>query len=108
MVSSDGVRDESDPVRSEEEYKKKLYKIETDFVKKLDEKEREWREQLGEKDRRLQSLEREKEEAQKQVASLREALKSAEGQCRVMFGATANLGVCGFRIQAAAGGTSGR
>lgn len=82
VVSSDGLKEDSlsESVKSAEEYKKRLYKIESDFVKKLDEKEREWRELLNEKDKRLQNLEREKEEAQKHILSLKESLKNAEGK----------------------------
>lgn len=81
VVSSDGVKEDSisENIKNEEEYKRRLYKIESDFVKKFDEKEREWKELLNEKDRRLQNLEKERDEAQKQIVSLRESLKNAEG-----------------------------
>lgn len=82
VVSSDGVKEDSvsESVKNAEEYKKRLYKIESDFVKKLDEKEREWRELLNERDKRLEILEREKEESQKHILSLKESLKNAEGK----------------------------
>lgn len=81
VVSSDGVREDStsETVKNDEEYKKRLYKIESEFVKKLDEKEREWKELLNEKDKRLQNLEREKEEAQSQILNLKDSLKNVEG-----------------------------
>lgn len=81
VISSDGIKDDniSETVKNEEEYKRRLFKIESDFVKKLDEKEREWKELLAEKDKKLQNLEQEKIEAQKQILNLKESLKNSEG-----------------------------
>lgn len=81
VTSSDGIREDGlgEPLKTEDDFKKRLYKVESDFVKKLDEKEREWRELLNKKDSRLQSLERENEELQRQILSMKESLKNAEG-----------------------------
>lgn len=80
LVSSDGVKEDgSYDLKSEDELKRKISRQEIDFAKKLDEKEREWKASLAEKDRRLQNLERDNEELNKNVASLRESLKNAEG-----------------------------
>ncbi|EFA04056.1 golgin subfamily A member 1 isoform X1 [Tribolium castaneum] len=76
LVSSDGVKEDG-PIDSEE-LRKRILKIEAEFTRKLDQKELEWREIVAEKDKQLQSLEKEKEEAQKQIQMLRETLKSAE------------------------------
>lgn len=79
IVSSDGLKDDSDSVKNEEDLKKKIFKIQTEYVKKLDEKEREWKEVTSEKDKKLQQLEKEKEDALRQINSLKESLRNAEG-----------------------------
>lgn len=86
IVSSDGIREESlDPNRSEEEAKRKISRIENEFARKLEDKEREWREIVGEKDKRMLAMEREKEEALKQIANLKDSLRSAEGDHILYF-----------------------
>lgn len=55
------------------------------MVKKLEEKEKEWKEMISDKDKKVQSLEKEKAEAHKQIAKLRDALKLAEGTSNVHF-----------------------
>ncbi|XP_057651374.1 golgin subfamily A member 1 [Diorhabda carinulata] len=76
IVSSEGVREDG-PIDSDE-FKKRLSRIEYDFLRKLDIKESEWREIVKEKDKRIQSLEKDRDETQQQIASLRESLKNAE------------------------------
>ncbi|KAK9709586.1 GRIP domain [Popillia japonica] len=81
IVSQEGFRDDnhlSEGVKTEEEYKKRLFRIEAEFVRKLDDKEREWKEIMSDKDRHLQNLEKEKDEAYKQIKNLKELLKNAE------------------------------
>lgn len=77
IVSSEGVREDG-PIDSEE-FKKRLNKLESEFARKLEYKEIEWRELIKDKDKRIQTLEREKEETQNQISTLRESLKNAEG-----------------------------
>ncbi|XP_056630414.1 golgin subfamily A member 1 [Diorhabda sublineata] len=76
IVSSESVREDG-PIDSDE-FKKRLSRIEYDFLRKLDIKESEWREIVKEKDKRIQSLEKDRDETQQQIASLRESLKNAE------------------------------
>lgn len=78
IVSSEGFRDDG-PV-DPEEFRKRLFKLESEFARKLDQKEQEWRELIRDKDRQLQNLEREKNEAYKQISNLKESLKEAEGK----------------------------
>lgn len=81
LVSSDGFKDDnSSDVKTEEDFKRKIFKIETEYVKKLDEKEREWKEVVNERDKRLSILEKEKDDAHKQISVLRDSLKNAEGK----------------------------
>ncbi|XP_017773071.1 PREDICTED: golgin subfamily A member 1 isoform X2 [Nicrophorus vespilloides] len=78
LVSSDGVREDNGEFKSEEDYRRRLNRLEQEFAKKLDEKEKEWRDALCDKDKHVQSLEREKEEAHKQIHNLKDSLKNAE------------------------------
>lgn len=78
IVSSEGFRDDG-PV-DPEELRKRLFKLESDFSRKLEQKEQEWRDIVRDKDRQLQNLEREKNEAYKQISNLKESLKEAEGK----------------------------
>lgn len=77
LVSSDGVREDGNI--DSEELRKRIMKVEAEFTRKLDQKELQWREIVAEKDKEFQILQKEKEEARKQIQMLRETLKSAEG-----------------------------
>ncbi|KAL3282011.1 hypothetical protein HHI36_005214 [Cryptolaemus montrouzieri] len=61
-----------------EELKKRIGRIEADFSRKLEYKEKEWSDIVFSKEKQLLLLEREKEEAYKQINNLREKLKAAE------------------------------
>lgn len=88
IVSQEGIKDENhtaEPIRNEDDYKKRLMRIETEFAKKLDEKDKEWREIFSERDKQLQSLEKEKDEAHKQIKNLKDLLKNAEGNKPILY-----------------------
>lgn len=57
-------------------------------MRKLDDKEREWREILSDRDKHLQSLEKEKDEAYKQIKNLKDLVKHAEGSSERRIGTT--------------------
>lgn len=77
IISSDDLKDGA--TIDIEEVKKRVSRIEADFRRRLDQKDKEWSEIINAKDKQLQMLEKEKEEAYKQIANLREKLKTAEG-----------------------------
>uniref|UniRef100_A0A1Y1KKD8 Golgin subfamily A member 1 n=1 Tax=Photinus pyralis TaxID=7054 RepID=A0A1Y1KKD8_PHOPY len=79
LVSSEGNRDETaDGTKIDEDYKKRFNKLETEYAIKLEEKTKEWQGVLYEKDKKIQKLEKDQEDAFKQINSLRSVLKSSE------------------------------
>ncbi|KAK9870440.1 hypothetical protein WA026_008008 [Henosepilachna vigintioctopunctata] len=76
VISSEDLKE--DGTIDLEELKKRICKIEGEFIKKLEQKEKEWSDIVNAKDKQLHMLEREKEEAYKQIANFREKLKIAE------------------------------
>ncbi|KAF5306416.1 hypothetical protein FQA39_LY08925 [Lamprigera yunnana] len=80
IVSSDGNKEETpvDNGKVDDDYRKRLNKLEIEFANKLDEKTKEWQNALNEKDRRIQKLEKEQEDAFKQIGTLKDVLKSSE------------------------------
>ncbi|CAH0557860.1 unnamed protein product [Brassicogethes aeneus] len=76
IVSSDGLRE--DIQNESEEFKKRLSRIESEYSRKLELKEVEWKDLVKQKDKHLHIIEKEKEEAYKQILNLKESLKDAE------------------------------
>ncbi|XP_045470637.1 golgin subfamily A member 1 isoform X2 [Harmonia axyridis] len=75
ILSSDDLKDGTIDI---EDVKKRVSRIEADFKRRLDQKEKEWSEIINAKDKQLEILEKEKEEAYKQIANLRDKLKITE------------------------------
>ncbi|KAK5646660.1 hypothetical protein RI129_005124 [Pyrocoelia pectoralis] len=79
LVSSEGNRDENvDSSKIDEDYKRRFNKLETEFSNKLEEKTKEWQSILYEKDKKIQKLEKDHEDAFKQISALKSVLKSSE------------------------------
>lgn len=76
VISSDGNREDN---LSDDDYKKKLAKLESDFAIKLDEKSKEWQGVVNEKNKHIQNLEKEKDEARKEISTLKTSLQNSEG-----------------------------
>lgn len=78
IVSSDGIPNKEDGF-SDDDFKKKMAKIECEYVKKLEEKEKQLKDLSNDNEKKIENLEKEKFEAHKQIARLKENLKISEG-----------------------------